>query len=273
MIGRDKYGTNILVDFDKRTDDKTNSNALILGNSGQGKSFLMKSLITNLRESGKAILCLDPEEEYRELTENLGGSYIDFLSGEFMINPLEPKLWNTGEEKEDDQPEAFQKDTILSQHIAYLKDFFRSYKDFTDAQIDTIELLLSKLYTQFKITDNTDFSKLQSRNYPTLQDFYELCEQEYQVFQKEEKHLYTEQELQQVCLGLHSMCVGSESKYFNGHSNIRDGQFLCFGVKGLLDTNKRLKDAMLFNILSYMSNQLFLRKETPWLPLMSSICS
>lgn len=29
-----------------------------------------------------------------------------------------------------------------------------------------------------------------------------------------------------------------------------------FGVKGLMDTNKRLKDAMLFNILSFMSNQL-----------------
>lgn len=36
-IGKDRYGTNILVDFDKREDDKTNSNILILGNSGQGK--------------------------------------------------------------------------------------------------------------------------------------------------------------------------------------------------------------------------------------------
>lgn len=52
------------------------------------------------------------------------------------------------------------------------------------------------------------------------------------------------------------MCVGSESKYFHGHTNFTDGDFLCFGVKGLLETNKRLKDAMLFNILSYMSNQL-----------------
>ena len=52
------------------------------------------------------------------------------------------------------------------------------------------------------------------------------------------------------------MCVGAESKYFNGYTNITDDAFLCFGVKGLLDTNKRLKDAMLFNILSYMSNQL-----------------
>ena len=35
-----------------------------------------------------------------------------------------------------------------------------------------------------------------------------------------------------------------------------DDRFLCFGVKGLMDTNKRLKDTMLFNILSYMSNSL-----------------
>ena len=52
------------------------------------------------------------------------------------------------------------------------------------------------------------------------------------------------------------MCVGAESRYFNGYTNITDDAFLVFGVKGLMDTNKRLKDAMLFNILSYMSNQL-----------------
>lgn len=38
-IGRDKFGTNILVDFDRRAEDKTTSNILILGNSGQGKSY------------------------------------------------------------------------------------------------------------------------------------------------------------------------------------------------------------------------------------------
>ena len=64
FIGRDKYGTNILVDFDRRADDKTNANCLILGNSGQGKSYLMKLILTNLRESGKRIISLDPEAEY-----------------------------------------------------------------------------------------------------------------------------------------------------------------------------------------------------------------
>ncbi len=89
-----------------------------------------------------------------------------------------------------------------------------------------------------------------------MQDLYDLIEKEFMIFDHEKKHLYTEETLQNICLGLHSMCKGAESKYFNGHTNIKDSQFLCFGVKGLMDTNKRLKDALLFNILSYMSNQL-----------------
>ncbi len=274
-IGRDKFGTNILVDFDRRAEDKTTSNILILGNSGQGKSYLLKLILTNIRESGKSIICLDPESEYEELCSALGGCYIDFLSGEYTINPLEPKAWNeqavpapnsrtqidtelddSARDQEDFVPEAFRKVTRLSQHIAFLKDFFRAYKDFSDSQIDTIEILLSKLYARFGITDSTDYSKMKLTDYPIMEDFYKLCEEEFMTYDSKRKYLYTEETLQEVCLGIHSMCVGAESKYFNGHTNITDDAFLVFGVKGLMDTNKRLKDAMLFNILSYMSNQL-----------------
>lgn len=256
-IGRDKFGTNILVDFDRRAEDKTTSNILILGNSGQGKSYLLKLILMNLRESGKRIICLDPESEYEEICSNLGGCYIDFLSGEYTINPLEPKAWNDSTNDADpDAPAAFKKATRLSQHIAFLKDFFRAYKDFNDSQIDTIEILLSKLYARFGITDSTDYSRMKPTDYPVMSDFYALCEEEFMTYDKSRKYLYTEQTLQEVCLGIHSMCVGAESKYFNGHSNITDNDFIVFGVKGLLDTNKRLKDAMLFNILSFMSNQL-----------------
>lgn len=256
-IGRDKFGTNILVDFDRRAEDKTTSNILILGNSGQGKSYLLKLILTNIRESGKSIICLDPESEYEELCSALGGCYIDLMSGEYTINPLEPKAWNDSADDVDlDAPTAFRKVTRLSQHIAFLKDFFRSYKDFSDTQIDTIEILLSKLYARFGITDSTDYSKMKSTDYPIMEDFYKLCEEEFMSYDSNRKYLYTEETLQEVCLGIHSMCVGAESKYFNGHTNITDDAFLVFGVKGLLDTNKRLKDAMLFNILSFMSNQL-----------------
>ena len=262
-IGRDKFGSNVLVDFDRRAEDKTTSNILILGNSGQGKSYLLKLLLTNLRESGKQIICLDPESEYEDLCQALGGCYIDFLSGEYTINPLEPKAWSDGQDTLDpDAPAAFRKVTRLSQHIAFLKDFFRAYKDFTDAQIDTIEILLSKLYARFGITDSTDYSQKKPTDFPIMEDFYKLCEEEFYGYDRQRKYLYTEETLQEVCLDIHSMCIGAESKYFNGHTNITGGDFLVFGVKGLLDTNKRLKDAMLFNILSFMSNQLLDRGST-----------
>lgn len=257
-IGRDKYGTNILVDFDRRAEDKTTSNILILGNSGQGKSYLMKLILTNIRESGKSVIVLDPEHEYEDLCHNLGGCYIDFMTGEYIINPLEPKTWSEGErDTEKELPDAFRRVTRLSQHIAFLKDFFHTYnEDFQQRHLATIEILLKKLYSRFNITDSTDFSKLLPEDYPILRDFYEICEEELHTFDPKQNLPYTRELVREITLGIHSICVGAESKYFNGQSNITDDKFLCFGVKGLLDTNKKLKDVMLFNILSYMSNKL-----------------
>ena len=256
-IGKDRYGTNIIVDFDRRSDDKTNSNILILGNSGQGKSFLLKLLLVSLRQAGKSIIVLDAEQEYEELCNNLGGCYLDLMSGKYIINPLQPKKWTEGADiHDDDALETFRKSTMLSQHISYLKDFFRSYKDFSDAHIDALEILLTRLYSNFGINDFTDFSKVRNTDYPTMADLYALAEDEYHKYEEGGKSLFTEELLREICLGINSMCKGAESKFFNGHTNINDDKFLCFGVKGLMDSNKKLKDAMLFNILSYMNHTL-----------------
>ena len=292
-LGRDKFGTNILTDFDRRSEDKTNANILILGNSGQGKSYLLKGLLSNLRESGKSIMVLDPEAEYQELCENLGGCYLDYLSGKYVINPLQPLAWNEETENEDDErtpeqrdaapmsrfpisetgtptpapenaivksiasvPGPFRNASMLSRHISYLKDFFRSYKDFSTPQLDTIELMLQKLYRRFDMDDYTDFSQVAADKFPTMSDFYDLLEEEFDLYDPKRKNLFTEETIQEVCLGLHSMCKGAESKYFNGHTNIKDDRFLVFGVKGIMELNRNLRDALLFSILSYMTNAL-----------------
>ncbi len=261
-LGRDKFGSNIIVDFDKRSDDKTNANILILGNSGQGKSYLLKLLLTNLRESGKSIICLDPELEYQELTENLGGCFIDLMDGRYIINVLEPKAWDDGDSDDESAPKTFRCKTKLSQHISFLRDFFHCYKDFSDREIDTIEIMLIKLYDKFGITDRTDFDKLLPTSYPTLSDLYSLIEQEYKNYDEKEKNLYTAQVLQDICLGLHSICIGAESQFFNGHTNIEGDRFVTFGVKGLLQASKNIRNALLFNVLSYMSNELLTKGNT-----------
>lgn len=265
-IGKDKFGSNIIVDFNQRSDDKTNANVLILGNSGQGKSYLLKLLLCNLREQGMSLITLDPEHEYEELTNNLHGVFIDMMSGEYIINVLEPKQWSddheSNEEDDDSMPVAFKKTTILAQHISFLKDFFRTYKDFTDEQIDTLEIMISKLYAYHHITEETDLSVLKHEDYPTLRNLYEYIDEEYKHFNNGLGSIYTQETLREILLLLNSICVGSDSRFFNCHTNITGEKIVTFGVKGLLQANKSLRNAMLFNILSYMSNELLTRGYT-----------
>ena len=262
-IGRDRYGSNIIVDLDRRTDDKTTANVLILGNSGQGKSYLLKLLLCNILESGKSAICLDTEHELVDLCSNLGGCFIDLMSGQYRINPLEPKLWDDGSEGDDpDAPAAFRQKTRLSQHISFLKDFFRAYKEFSDRHIDTIELMLGRLYAKWGMDDDTDFQPLSPRDYPVLSDLYDVIEEAYRNYDSEEYPLYPRELLQEVLLGLHSMCRGAESKFFNGHTNITSSRFLVFGVKGLLQASRNVKNALLFNVLSYLSDKLLTKGNT-----------
>ena len=256
-IGKDKYGANILVDFDKRDDDKTSANILILGNSGQGKSYLLKLLLLNFLEAGKSVISLDVEHEQKDMCETVGGCFMDLMGGVYRINPLEPKCWDDGSGPEDrDAPEAFRKSTRLSQHISFLKDFFRAYKDFSDRHIDAIEIMVGTLYAKWGISDSTNFAGLKPQDYPILSDLYKLIEQEYREYDGNCHQLYTAELLQEILLGLHSMCQGAEAQFFNGHTNVTSSRFIVFGVKGLLQASKNVRGAMLFNILSYMSDRL-----------------
>lgn len=111
-----------------------------------------------------SLITLDPEHEYEEVTYNLGGVFIDMMAGRYIINVLEPKQWSEDIEDsgEDDVPVAFKQSTVLAQHISFLKDFFKTYKAFTEEQIDTLEIMLVKVYQRFTINEKTDLSVLES---------------------------------------------------------------------------------------------------------------
>ena len=301
-IGNDHYGSDILLDLDRRTPDKTNSSVLILGNSGEGKSYLLKLLLCNLLESGKTVICLDPEQELTWLCDKLGGCYADLMGGQYRINFLEAKRWDVdmagapveaqrsgfdgersrsgmselsppggsegygacGDDGEDDPtaPNAFRQQSPLSQHISFLKDFFRAYKPFTHQQVDTLELMLERLYRKWGISDKTDFSALGPEDWPIAGDLYAVLEDAYEHYDREDSPLYPRELLRELLLGLHSMCRGAESVYFNGRTNITRTRFLVFGVKDLIHANSSVKDALLFNLLSYLSDRLLTQGNT-----------
>ena len=254
-VGRDRYGSNVIVDLDRRAPDKTNASALILGNSGEGKSYLLKLLLCNVLESGKSVICLDAEHEMEDLCQALGGCFLDLLSGQYRINPLEPRRWDDGSEPEDpDAPPAF-RGSLLSQHISFLRDIFRVYKGFDTPHIDALELMVEQLYQKWGISDKTDFQRMRPTDYPILSDLYNIIEETYQNYDGE-RALYPREMLRDLLLGLHSMCKGADTRFFNGHTNISSSRFLVFCVKGLDNVAQNLRDTLLFNILSYMSNQL-----------------
>ena len=262
-IGKDKCGSNIVVDFDQRDEDKTSANILILGNTGQGKSFLMKLLLLNFLEAGKSIITLDVEHEQWEMCRAAGGCFADIIEGTYKINLLEPRCWDTDADPYDvDAPSAFRQSTRLAQHISFLKDVLRCYKDFTTAQIDTIEILLMRLYTEWGITEETDFSQMKSEDYPILSELYDYIEIEYLNFDETKPQLYTKEMLQQVLLGLYSMCRGADAKFFNGHSNLTSTRFLVFGVKGLNEVAANVRSTILLNLLSYMTDKLLIEGNT-----------
>ena len=255
FIGRDRFGSNIIVDFDRRAADKTNASALILGNTGQGKSFLLKLLLCNVREAGKSVISLDSEHEMEDECRALGGCFLDYLSGQYRINLLEPRCWDDGSGPEDpDAPDAF-RGTLLSQHISFLRDVFRVYKGFDTPHIDTLELMVERLYKKWNITDRTDFSGMQPTDYPILSDLYDAIQENYDHYEAADS-LYPREMLRDLLLGLHSMCRGADARFFNGHTNIDRSKFLVFCVKGLDNMAENLRNTLLFSLLSYMSDQL-----------------
>ena len=254
-IGRDRYGSNIIVDLDRRAEDKTTASVLILGNTGQGKSYLLKLLLCNILESGKAGISLDAEHEMEDLCNAFGGCFLDLLSGQYRINLLEPRRWDDGSEPNDPEaPPAF-RGSLLSQHISFLRDIFRVYKGFDTPHIDALELMVEQLYQRWGISDETDFQRMRPTDYPVLSDLYDTIEGIYQNYNGEGA-LYPKEMLRDLLLGLHSMCKGADARFFNGHTNISSSRFLVFCVKGLDNVAQNLRDTLLFNILSYMSDQL-----------------
>ncbi|RJQ24461.1 DUF87 domain-containing protein [Candidatus Parcubacteria bacterium] len=66
-----------------------NANEVVFGKSGSGKSFLVKLEVLREALFGTEILIVDPEEEYKTLTHELGGQYISFSpTSEIKINPF-----------------------------------------------------------------------------------------------------------------------------------------------------------------------------------------
>lgn len=265
-LGKDVNGSYIFTDFDMRTNDKTNGHISIFGNSGEGKSWLIKLLICIFRQQKKYVFTCDVDAEFLEVTNRLGGTNLDMMSGKYFINLMEFRfIKSTNPADNNDFPDeipAATKGTMLSQHIAFLRDFFKVYKpELTSSQLDVLEIMLTETYKLFHITNNTDFADLKAEDYPILSDLYKTVEKELNLYDdkahKGKEMIYTKEDCRSLLLAMHSICIGSDSMFFNGYTNIPNAEHVNFILKDMLSTNENLKNAMYFNIFSYMQHKFF----------------
>lgn len=112
LIGENRLP--VFLDFFKRDGEFVNSNMVIMGKPGSGKSYAAKTIISSLASDDCKVFVLDPENEYGRLAGNLGGASIDVSSSNHgMISPFEVILGI------DDDENSFYS------HLQFLEEFYR----------------------------------------------------------------------------------------------------------------------------------------------------
>lgn len=253
VIGRDNMNSLVTFDLWKRTNKRNNSNAVIIGKSGYGKSTLLKKLIRGNYARGTKVIILDCEREYRDMCLALGGSWIDCGSATSgIINPLEVKRGA------DNSDEDVTSSNDLSKHLQSFRTFLKYYCGHISEYVSTeIEEILTKVYADKGITFDTDISTLKSDDYPIMKDLYNAIKNRLSVLRNNQASTRKIDELDEICSIIKRMVYGADAKLFNGISSINnDKDLIVLDINSLIDINGNLFRAQFFNILSWAWNEM-----------------
>lgn len=233
--GISQNGGIIIFNIWKQDLGRTNSNMIVVGSSGSGKSMAVKHMIINELPTTK-LLVIDPENEYAHLCKNLQGKIIACDgSKEGVLNPLQVR------NNQDDETGK----NALSLHFQFLQTFFQIlYPSLTEIEFSKLDLVLEELYRKFNIDQNTDISKLKNTDFPILADLY---------FLMEKKNKKNQDEILEKLLALiRPICIGQASGIWNGYTNVEvDTKLTVFNTSTMQKFQIQYKRAQYYNILSY----------------------
>ncbi len=90
LLGRDAAGG--LMFWDRFAPEVHNHNAIVLGVSGSGKSYLLKAELLRSLHRGIENIVIDPEDEYRRLSDAVGGTYVHLGAKGVRLNPFDLEI-------------------------------------------------------------------------------------------------------------------------------------------------------------------------------------
>lgn len=156
-------GNIVSIDMWYRGQDRTNSNFILLGKAGMGKSTNIKHILQTKFMNGTKILIIDPESEYVEITRHLGDSVLYAGGGRDKINILQVRPSPCDDEDESAETSLYSKNekgNDLAMHLKNLDTIFRTYMiDAPEILYSVLEQCLIELHREFKMDWDTDYRK------------------------------------------------------------------------------------------------------------------
>ena len=243
-FARDMQGGMVILDLWKRGGDRTNSNFVILGVSGMGKSTVIKNIVLSEYMMGTKIILIDPETEYKELSNKLHGDWINCAGGAGgRINPLQIRSVPNDDENEERSLGS------LALHMKTLDIFFSLYlPGLNDIQRALLKEALVEVYQRRGIAWETDVSGLSAEDYPVMGELYEF------IANKAKGQL---RDYETLAAQLHDIAHGADAFLWNGPTTIQTrSQVVCLDTNDLQATSDRIKATQYFNILSWAWEQM-----------------
>ncbi len=226
LYGINKHN-NSLVLFDRFSME--NANMVIFAKSGSGKSYAVKLEILRSLMMGTECIIIDPENEFKTLSESVDGSFFKIsLSSESHINPFD-----LPEPREDERVED-----VLRSNIINLVGLMRIMLGGLTPEEDAImDQALSETYAAKDITPNSDPS-MWAENVPIMSDLESVLE--------------TMEGADSLVERLRKFTKGTFASFFNQKSNISmDSHLVVFGIRDMED---ELRPMAMFIIMRYIWN-------------------
>ncbi len=256
MLGENKNnGYPFIFNLWKRGNLYQNSNAMIIGKSGSGKSYFMKTLIANEWSNDTRVIILDPESEYVSLTHNLSGNVIDVGNArEGRINPFHIyKILS-----EDGTPA----DSVVTfnTHLKMLESFFKIV--LVGASNDVIEMinnLVVETYERMGITEKTDCSNFPADYFPVFSDLLETLQSK----DKSEMDSLTLRDMRSAELYLQKFVNGRYSDIWNAPSTLHaDANLIDFNFQSLFaNKNNIVANAQMLLVFRYIEQEVINARE------------
>lgn len=246
----------VFINFFRRDEERVNSNMMIIGKSGGGKSFATKDILSNMAGDNSRIFVLDPESEYVNLAHNLGGKTIDVGSGlQGRINPfhITPSL------KSDEDSEVALDD--YSAHLQFLEEYFHIIlAGINSDAFEKVNSLVIECYKQKGIDGKTDLTKLKPEDFPIFDDLYNLIVKH----MNNETDEYIKRIYQTMEIYIKKFATGGRnSVLWNGPTTLETKEnFVVFSFRSLLaNNNKTLANAQMLLVLRYLNNEIIRNKD------------